>query len=150
MSRFAAGGASVLLLMAAGFFLWKSYAQSHDPVPPAPAAVALHPLLPPANADGGGDAPPAASERGKEEKRFDRADKNKDGRITLAELYEPRRKAFAKLDSNHDGRLSFEEWAGKTDDRFTAADADHNGWLSRAEFATTKRKAKAKPARCAC
>jgi Ca2+-binding EF-hand superfamily protein len=42
---------------------------------------------------------------------FDRADKNKDVRITRDELLQPRRKAFAKLDKNRDGRLSLDEWA---------------------------------------
>jgi Ca2+-binding EF-hand superfamily protein len=96
----------------------------------------------------GAESPARA--RSREEKRFNRADRDKDGRITRAEMMEPRRKAFAKLDSNHDGRLSFEEWAGKTDLRFERADADHNGWLSRAEFATTRRKTRPKAARCAC
>jgi hypothetical protein len=59
---------------------------------------------------------PAADPTSKEQKRFARADKNEDGRITLAELVEPRREAFAKLDVNSDGRLSFEEWAVRTID----------------------------------
>jgi hypothetical protein len=35
MLRFVAGGVSALLLVAAGFFLWKSQARAEDPVPPA-------------------------------------------------------------------------------------------------------------------
>ena len=61
---------------------------------------------------------PSADPKSKEEKRFGRADKNDDGRITLAELVEPRRKAYAKLDLNRDGKLSFEEWAVKTIDKY--------------------------------
>ena len=72
------------------------------------------------------------------------------GRITLAELVEPRRKAFAKLDLDQDGKLSFEEWAVKTIDKFKTADADKNGGLTRAEYATTAPKPKPKKAVCAC
>jgi hypothetical protein len=92
---------------------------------------------------------PAADPRSKEVKRFDRADKDEDGRITLAELVEPRRQAFAKLDANSDGRLSFEEWAVKSIDKFEGADADRNQALTRAEFATTAPKPRKKAA-CAC
>lgn len=149
MIRWAAGGASILALVLASFFLWKSRASSHDPVPPAPVAAAAYA---PAAASPAADPvlPPTASEKSREEKRFDRADKNKDGKVALAELLEPRRKAFAKLDANHDGVLSFDEWAVKTETKFRDADADHNGWLTRAEFATTAPKRKAKSARCAC
>lgn len=94
-------------------------------------------------------AVPSADPKAKEEKRFDRSDKNEDGRITLAELVEPRRKAFAKLDSNGDGRLSFEEWSVKSIDKFKGADADGNQALTRVEFATTAPKPRKKAA-CAC
>lgn len=143
MLRFAAGVVSALLLVAAGIFVWKSYAQSQDPVPAAPPAVMISP-------EAAREAvPPAANEQTKEEKRFGRADKDKDGRITLEELYQPRRKAFAKLDKNGDGRLAFEEWAVTTIEKFSGADVDRSQWLSPAEFATTKPKP-AKPKRCAC
>ena len=67
---------------------------------------------------------PEATAKSREQKRFARADKDEDGRITLAELVEPRRKAFAKLDINGNGKLSFEEWAAKTIDKFGGADKD--------------------------
>ena len=91
----------------------------------------------------------SADPKSKEEKRFARADKDEDGRITLAELVEPRRKAYAKLDLDQDGKLSFEEWAVKTIDKFKDADADESSALTPAEYATTAPKPKAKPA-CAC
>ena len=92
---------------------------------------------------------PTADPKSREEKRFARADKKEDGRISLAELVEPRRKAYAKLDLNQDGRLSFEEWAVKTIDKFETADADKSKSLTAAEYATTAPKRKAKPA-CSC
>ena len=91
----------------------------------------------------------SADPKSKDQKRFARADKDEDGRITLAELVEPRRKAYAKLDLNQDGKLSFEEWAVKTIDKFTEADTDKSKALTPAEYATTAPKVKPKPA-CAC
>lgn len=151
MWRYFAGGLAALLMAAAGMFLFQSRATS-EPLPPPPAAAesgeekttAADPL--PALAK-----IPRASDRTREQKRFDRYDKDRSDGITMAELMEPRRKAFAKLDRNGDGKLSFEEWAVRGITRFTDADADKSGTLNRTEFATTapKRKAKAQP-RCDC
>jgi hypothetical protein len=153
MFRIATGAGAALLLLLAGLFFWKSRAAADEPVPPAPRAeLALSAY----GQTGGGFGaraafrPPEASARDKAEKRFARADRNKDGRIVLAELLEPRRKAFAKLDADGNGQLSFEEWTGKTGAKFAEADADHSGWLNAAEFASTAPKPKPKPARCAC
>jgi hypothetical protein len=144
--RFFAGVVSTLLLVAAGFFIWKSKAGQESAVPPAPRAVAsAGSLLKPAALP----EPPAANEKTKEEKRFARADKDDDGRITRAELLDPRRKAFAKLDKNGNGSLAFEEWAVKTVEKFAGADADGSGWLTPAEYETTKPKPRPKP-RCNC
>jgi len=145
MLRFFAGVASALLLVAASFFLWTSRAQREALVPPAPTAAAM--VSPLRQAE-----PlelPAATEKTREEKRFARADKDKDGRITREELMTPRRKAFTKLDADSDGRLAFEEWAVKTGDKFAGADADRSGWLSAAEYETTKAKTTPRK-RCAC
>jgi hypothetical protein len=80
---------------------------------------------------------PEASPKSREERRFSRADKNKDGKIESEELLGARRKAFAKLDANGNGALSFEEWAAKTIGKFDGADANHDGVLTAAEYATT-------------
>ena len=148
MLRIVAGLASAVLLVAAMAFLWKSRAEAEDPVPPAPVAQSAPPALGPLR-ETPVATPPAAHEKTKEEKRFGRADKDKDGRITLDELYQPRRKAFAKLDANGDGRLSFEEWAAKTATKFAKADADGNGALTPREYQTTKPKTRATP-KCKC
>ena len=146
MLRFFAGVLSTLLLVTAGFFVWKSWAQSEQLIPPAPEAAALVTPLKPEAAPAD---PPAAPAKSREEKRFARADKDDDGKITRAELLDPRRKAFAKLDANGNGSLSFEEWAVKTVEKFESADGDDDGWLTAAEYATTRPKTRAKP-RCAC
>ena len=146
MLRFLAGAAACFLFMTGAFILWQGRAEESAELPPAPVPRAASPtivvpaVLPQA---------PEATPKSREQKRFARADKDDDGRITRAELLEPRRKAFAKLDKNGDGRLAFEEWAVKTVDKFGGADRDRSGWLTPAEYATTappppKRK------RCAC
>jgi hypothetical protein len=150
MLRYTIGAASALLFVLAGFFLWNGRAAGEDPIPKAPAPVALATPLQPQSGDDADSAPPAATEKSKEEKRFGRADKDKDGKITLEELYQPRRKAYAKLDTNGDGRLAFEEWAATTSEKFAGADGDKSGWLSAREFETTKPKIKARPKACAC
>ena len=129
--RFLAGALACFLMMTGAFLLWQGKAEDQQlPAPPeatsGPAMFAKAPRR-----------APEASSKSREEKRFDRADKNKDGTIVLAELVEPRRKPFAKLDTNGDGRLSFEEWSVTTLDKFRGADKDRSRILTRAEYATT-------------
>ena len=126
---------ATLLLVAASFFIWMSRAQPDRVLGSTsrPSASSGASLL-----QGAGlPAPPAASEESREEKRFSRADKNKDGKIESEELLNARRKAFAKLDANGNGALSFEEWAAKTIGKFQGADKDRSGFLTAAEYATT-------------
>lgn len=145
MWRYFVGGIAALLMAGAGIFLFQSKA-TPEPVPPAPkpaqSAVASDPAAP---------AEVPRADRSREEKRFDRSDKDRNGIVTLAELQQPRRKAFAKLDTNGDGKLSFEEWTARTSTKFAEADKDKSGGLSRTEFAATapKRKAAARP-QCDC
>jgi hypothetical protein len=146
--RFLAGAAACFLLMTGAFLFWQSRAEQAGSLPPAPPArpAAQGPAITLSSIP----QAPEADPKSKEEKRFDRADKDDNGTITLAELVEPRRKPFAKLDLNRDGRLSFEEWAVKTIDKFKTADSDGNGRLTRAEYATTAPKPKAKKPVCDC
>jgi len=145
MARFLAGALACFLLMTGAFLIWQGRAENVSKFPdPPPASSGSLSFLKAAQAD----KAPEASPKSKEERRFSRADKNKDGRIETAELLDPRRKAFAKLDTNHDGKLSFDEWAVKTITKIQVADADHNGWLSPAEYATTAPKPAKKKPRC--
>ena len=134
MLRFFAGAAACFLLMTGAFLVWQSRAEDVPGLPSAPQArtfgasmLSAQPAL----------VAPEASAKSREERRFSRADKNKDGKIEANELLDPRRKAFAKLDSNGNGSLSFDEWAVKTIDKIKGADKDGNGWLTAAEYATT-------------
>jgi EF hand len=143
MWRFLAGVGSAVLLMVAGLVVWQAQADKPSLIPNAPAAGAAAPLgmvdLAP---------PPEASERTREEKRFARYDKDKNGAVARAEYLASRQKGFAKLDVNGDGRISFEEYAVKAVVKFAAADKDKNNALNATEFATTRvvrKAAKAKP-----
>ena len=144
MARFLAGAAACFLLLTGAFLLWQSHAQQSPTLPAAPPPRALGPTMATAPLEA-----PEASPKNREEKRFSRADRNKDGRIEAEELLGPRRKAFAKLDTNGNGALSFEEWAVKSIDKFKGADRDHTGWLTPAEYATTA-PPPPKPKKCAC
>jgi hypothetical protein len=146
MARILAGVAAFFLLLTGAVLIWQGRAEEPTiPSAPNPRLAAIPgPMTLSAI-----PAAPEADAKSKEEKRFDRADKDDNGRISLAELVEPRRKAFAKLDLNHDGKLSFEEWATKTIDKFEGADADDSRSLTPAEYATTAPKPRKTPA-CSC
>lgn len=137
--RFLSGALAFMLMMFGAFLIWKGQAEQPPQLPPpppkseAPSMIAEPPL-----------PPPEATPKTREQKRFDRADKNKDGKIELPELLQPRRKPFAKLDKNGDGRLSFDEWAVKTIEKFHGADRDRSKILTRAEYATTAPKPRKK------
>ena len=146
MWRYLVGGVAALALAGAGMLLFRSSAATEPLLPAMPqtaAAAAEETELP--------DTVPAASERTREQKRFDRYDKDRDGKITRDEYLTSRRKAYAKLDTNGDGRLSFDEWAIKTTTKFATADRDRSGAMTASEFATTavKRKPKLTP-KCVC
>ena len=148
MLRYLAGVVSALLLVAGGLFLFRSNAAPERPVPSPPEVqqgLAMNADLPQEAVD----PLPEASPRSREQKRFDRYDKDRNSTITREEYLASRRKAYAKLDANGDGRLSFDEWAVKTAAKFGTADRDRSGALNAAEFATTAVKRKARP-RCAC
>ena len=143
MARYLAAIVSGLFLIIGAVLLWQGRPGTAEavPLPPPPrTATGLTPL----------PEPPEATPKSREQKRFARADKDDDGKITTAELYEPRRKAFAKLDANGNGSLSFEEWAAKTIGKFEGADKDKSGWLTAAEYATTAPPPPKKKPRCSC
>ncbi len=150
MWRYLAGAASALVLIVAGFFLVRSMA-GQEVLPPVPETeVSVQPEtieLASAIRFAGSSKPPTATELSKEEKRFNRYDKDKNGAVAKSEYLASRRKAYEKLDVNGDGVLSFDEYATKTAKKFVAADKDRSGVLNRSEFSTTRvvRKGKPKP-----
>ena len=141
---FASLRTSFLLLAGAGIFFWTSRAGVEPRIGAPRTAQAGQALA----GDPLGDVP-VASDRTREQKRFGRVDKDRDGTITAAEYFAGRQKAFGKLDTDRDGRLSFDEWALKSREKFAKADGDRSKTLSAAEFATTAVVRKAKP-KCDC
>ncbi len=142
MWRYLAGGAAILLLVGAGWALLGSRGRSAIPL----FAAAATPAAGAQTADGPlPDAVPEATEKTREQKRFDRYDKDRNGQVTREEYLAQRRKAYAKLDTNHDGVLSFDEWAVKAETKFATADADKSGAMNQTEFATTAVKRNTRP-----
>lgn len=144
MARFLAGALASFLMLTGAFLFLQGRAEDGPKLPPAPAKAAQPSMIVQMP-----ETPPAATPKSREAKRFDRADRDNDGKIVLSELLQPRRKSYAKLDKDGDGKLSFEEWAHTTIDKFRGADADRNGQLTRTEFATTAPKPRKKP-KCGC
>jgi hypothetical protein len=149
------GAVSALLLVAAGLFWWQGRAatEAAAPLPPPEALETSEvPLeeLPIADGEGlVGEALPEADEESREEKRFNRLDRNRDNIISRTEMLSPRVGAFKKLDTDRNNLLSFEEWAVATSNRFKSADANGDATLTRKEFEATRPKAAKKP-QCRC
>ena len=145
MLRFFAGVAATFLLLTGAFLMWQSRAEQSTGLPVAPAARA-------ASASLFGATPlaaPEASAKTREEKRFGRYDKDKNGKVEAGEYLAARRRNFDKLDVDRNGALSFQEYAVKGIEKFNAA-GGRKGWLSPAEFvATAPPPAKRKTA-CSC
>ena len=145
MTRWIAGIAAVLLLVAGAVFAL----QSHAEAPNVPSAPMPRLATGPSGLSPIPDAPEADA-KSKEQRRFARADANEDGKLSMVELMEPRRKSFGKLDIDHDGKLSFEEWAVRSIKKFAEADADKDEILNPVEFAATAPKPRPKKPACAC
>jgi hypothetical protein len=133
MLRFLAGAAACFLLMTGAFLIWQSRAQQGPGLPAAPPGrPAGSSILAPETAL----QAPEASPQSREQKRFSRYDRNKDGKVEADEYLAARRRNFDKLDVDHNGALSFEEYAAKGIEKFDAA-GGRKGWLSPAEFVAT-------------
>jgi len=155
MGRFLAGAVSALLLVAAGLFWWQGEAERDmKPLIANGGARAQAPTVPSAgNPNARGAPPPAVPEatpRTREQKRFDRYDRDRDGIITRLEMMSSRTSAFKRLDKDGNNLLSFEEWAAATSGRFAGADANRDGKLTPVEFAATAPKPSRKPQAPAC
>lgn len=138
MWRYIGGGSAILFLIVTTVFLTRQMAASEVALPDPPAYAASDPAALDV---------PVADARTKEERRFNRYDRDQNGAVGRSEFLVSRQKAFARLDRNGDGALSFDEYAVKASEKFKAADKNRSGGLDRQEFATTRpvRKPKPKP-----
>ncbi|RZL83154.1 MAG: EF-hand domain-containing protein, partial [Sphingomonas sp.] len=103
MWRYLAGGTAVMACIVAGFLFFGGKARPGPVLPPQPAAQVGGAPAP----DPLPDSAPEATAKTREQKRFDRYDKDRDAKITREEYLVQRRKAYARLDVDGDGRLSF-------------------------------------------
>ncbi len=151
MNRIVLGAFVGLLLAGVGlFWLQGRAAVEQGAPPPEPAAAPAPRSLPSADVAGlRGPEPPEESELTREQRRFFRYDRDRDGRITRVEMLSSRTDGFRDLDTDGNNLLTFEEWAVATAERFDGADADRNRELTPAEFATTAPKPRSTP-RCDC
>lgn len=158
MKTFIGGAISAICLLLGGWLIWAGQSKAPNGLAsnslvgtPVPEPL----ILPEGEAGLRGKAPPGlpsppeAAPKSREEKRFNRYDKDRNEAITRIEMMASRSKDFKKLDTDGNNLLSFEEWAVKTSDKFVGADANKDGRLTRDEFATTAPKRKAKPV-CNC
>ncbi len=157
MNRIVVGAVAALLLVAAGIFWWQGRAEvARGVLPPDISAsgtgdgtIAL-PSADPNHGRGGGLPGGGKVTLSDEQKRFNRYDRNRDGKISRNEMLSTRVKAFQKLDTNHDNLLSFEEWAVKTSDRFRDFDGNGDGIITRAEFDAWQEAHPKKPKKPGC
>ncbi|AOR76065.1 hypothetical protein QUC32_17450 [Novosphingobium resinovorum] len=150
MNRFLLGGLAVFVLLGIGLFWWQGHAEVEAAAPPA-APMATEPApLPSADVgDMVGPELPEATELSREQRRFGRYDRDRDGRISRNEMLSTRSDIFRKLDKDGNNLLTFEEWAVATVDKFDGADGDRDGYLTPAEFRKTAPPPKPK-AKCSC
>ena len=159
MNRMLLGALAALLFVSAGLFWLQGRAQVEEGLPPPELEAELSEdldkgqeleSLPSTDVTGlKGPAPPVATALSREQVRFGRYDRDRDGRITRNEMLSSRTNAFRKLDKDGNNLLTFEEWAVSTGDKFRKADANGDLELSPGEFATTRPKRRATPA-CKC
>jgi hypothetical protein len=150
VNRIVLGAFAAFLLLALGLFWLQGRAEVEQGAPP-PTAPSVRPTgLPSADPAGlEGPAPPEATELSREQRRFFRYDRNRDLKITRAEMLSTRTDAFRDLDADGNNLLTFEEWAVTTAQRFDQADADGDRELTQKEFAATAPRPSATP-RCNC
>lgn len=155
MNRIVLGAVGALLLAAAGLFWWQGHAAIDSVAlpPPTRAEIPNESDLEPIPTEDGtgilGAALPEVNEATREERRFNRLDRNRDNLISRSEALQPRVAMFRKLDKDGNNLLSFEEWSVATSNRIKGADGNGDGSLTRAEFATTKPKPAKRPG-CRC
>ena len=149
------GAVAALLLVASGLFWWQGRAATEQGAPPPDIAAPADPEAeeePLPDEDGAGlrgPALPEVDDETREERRFNRLDRDRDNLVTRNEMLGTRVAAFRKLDRDGNNLLSFEEWSVATSNRFKSADGNGDNRLTRQEFERTRPKEGAQP-KCRC
>ncbi|WP_324695300.1 hypothetical protein [Novosphingobium sp. RL4] len=153
MQRFILGGLTVFVMLSLGLFWLQGRAEVEKaaPLPLASVAPPDPQSVPSADlTDIEGPDLPEATEQTREQRRFGRYDRDRDGRITRNEMLSTRVDAFRKLDKDGNNLLTFEEWAVATVTKFDGADTNRDQSLTPGEFRkTAPPPAKPKP-KCSC
>lgn len=152
MNRIVLGALGTLALLGLGLFWLQGRAEVERAAPPPAASrtVADPDAIPSADVSGmRGPAPPEESELTREQRRFFRYDRDRDGIISRNEMLSTRTDGFRALDVDGNNLLTFEEWAVTTAERFAAMDEDRDGELTPPEFATSAPRPRATPS-CRC
>ncbi|MGO4166806.1 hypothetical protein [Novosphingobium sp. YAF33] len=155
MNLFVLGALAALVMVSVGLFWWQGRAavERGAPLPQAPVSSIAPQEMPSADlSEIDGPELPEATEQTREQRRFGRYDRNRDGRITRNEMLSTRVDGFRKLDQDGNNLLTFEEWAVATVTKFDGADANQDQALTPEEFRkTAPPPAKAKPGpKCSC
>jgi len=148
MNRMILGAFGAMVLLAIGLFWLEGRAEVEEGAPPPDpttyprgGASGDPDALPTADVAGlEGPAPPEADELSRDQQRFFRFDRNRDGRITRNEMLSTRTSAFRKLDKDGNNLLTFEEWAASTASRFAEMDMNGDGHVVLAEATAFYRK----------
>ena len=147
MNRLILGAFGAMVLLGIGLFWLQGRAEIEQAAPPPePPGTTVEPTpdpqaLPSADVSGmRGPAPPEATELTRDQQRFFRYDRNRDGRITRTEILSTRTNAFRKLDKDGNNLLTFEEWAITTVERFEEMDENGDGVVRLPELAAYYRK----------
>jgi hypothetical protein len=149
-NRFLLGGLAALAMAGLGLFWMQGRAEVDAGAPPPEAAQAPQPSIPSADpGDATGPAPPEATALSREQRRFFRYDRDRDGRISRNEMLSTRSEGFRALDKDGNNLLTFEEWAVATVDKFAQADQDADQYLTPDEFRRTAPPPKPR-AKCKC
>ena len=147
MNRIILGAVAAMVLLGIGLFWLQGRAQIEEAAPPPqPPGTSEGPAqdpeaLPSADVSGlRGPAPPESSELTRDQQRFFRYDRNRDGRISRNEMLSTRTSAFRRLDVDGNNLLTFEEWAATTARRFEDMDENGDGVVRPPELASYYRR----------
>jgi len=145
MNRLILGAVAAMVLLGLGLFWLQGRAEIEEAAPPPAAsgdADGPDPeAIPSADVAGlEGPSLPEASALTRDQQRFFRYDRDRDGRISRNEMLSTRTSGFRKLDADGNNLLTFEEWAVTTVARFDEMDENNDGTIRLPELTSYYRR----------